>query len=605
MKRIYIGFISILVCNFLYASTLLVPSQFATIQSAINASVVGDTVLVDAGATYIENINFMGKDIVVRTPNPATDKYTTFIDGNGGGSVALFISNETNAALLEGFTLKNGTGTLRSWWYYLGFDLIAGGGILCDSPSAFNQAANSAGSSPTLAHLIVENNIADFGGGIACWRTSRPIIKNTIVRNNTATGVGGGLSFFEGFNTIAGPANLMENVEVTNNNCTGGVGGGGIITNYSSKVVMVHCTVTQNTSTVAAGENLFRANGAFFVMHNSIIWTPNTDVLYDQGGTPVQSTIDYSCVANFNGPLTNVIGNITTNPDFINPGANDFHLMATSLCINAGNLVNSSPIDLDSNLRDAQPDMGAYEIVSVAPAPFANLQSSDTSFCDKNAIDFFDLSTNNPTSWFWTFAGASPSTSTLQNPTGIYYPSYGSFDVTLVACNANGCDTIFLPGFITEYPLPNPPVVSQSNDTLFSTPASTYQWFLIPNPIPGANGQFYVPTQPGSYYVLVSDSNGCEVPSNILVVTNTGFQNNNNGTQNTLNNIGDGIYQLNGSLFLKSDVKIIVTDVLGKIVFQSMNNSIGTEINLQHFAKGIYHANIICNKIAFTQRIVR
>ncbi|MBL0052182.1 MAG: T9SS type A sorting domain-containing protein [Bacteroidetes bacterium] len=340
-------------------------------------------------------------------------------------------------------------------------------------------------------------------------------------------------------------------------------------------------------------------------MHNSIIWTPNTDVLYDQGGTPVQSTIDYSCVANFNGPLTNVIGNITTNPDFINPGANDFHLMATSLCINAGNLVNSSPIDLDSNLRDAQPDMGAYEIVSLAPAPAANLQSSDTSFCDKNAIDFFDLSTNNPTSWFWTFAGASPSTSTLQNPTGIYYPSYGSFDVTLVACNANGCDTIFLPGFITEYPLPNPPVVSQSNDTLFSTPASTYQWFLIPNPIPGANAQFYVPTQPGSYYVLVSDSNGCEVPSNILVVTNTGIQNNNNGTQNILNNIGDGIYQLNGSLFSKSDIQIIVTDVLGKIVFQSMNNSIGTEINLQHFAKGIYHANIICNKISFTQRIVR
>ncbi|MBL0052181.1 MAG: hypothetical protein IPP29_12065 [Bacteroidetes bacterium] len=123
MKRIYIGFISILVSNFLYASTLLVPSQFATIQSAINASVVGDTVIVDAGSTYIENINFMGKDIVVRTPNPATDKYTTFIDGNGVGSVALFISNETNAALLEGFTLKNGKGTLRSWWYYLGFDL--------------------------------------------------------------------------------------------------------------------------------------------------------------------------------------------------------------------------------------------------------------------------------------------------------------------------------------------------------------------------------------------------------------------------------------------------------------------------------------------------
>ena len=45
-------------------TTLLVPSQYNTIQNAINASVTGDTVLVSPG-TYYENINFNGNNIVL------------------------------------------------------------------------------------------------------------------------------------------------------------------------------------------------------------------------------------------------------------------------------------------------------------------------------------------------------------------------------------------------------------------------------------------------------------------------------------------------------------------------------------------------------------
>ncbi len=45
-------------------SLLLVPQNYSTIQSAINASGIGDTVFVSTGI-YNENINFYGKPIMV------------------------------------------------------------------------------------------------------------------------------------------------------------------------------------------------------------------------------------------------------------------------------------------------------------------------------------------------------------------------------------------------------------------------------------------------------------------------------------------------------------------------------------------------------------
>jgi PKD repeat protein len=64
------------------------------------------------------------------------------------------------------------------------------------------------------------------------------------------------------------------------------------------------------------------------------------------------------------------------------------------------------------------------------------------------SVDFIDASTNNPTQWEWQFNGATPSTSTDQNPKGIVYANCGYFNVTLSATNACGSNQKTLQGII-------------------------------------------------------------------------------------------------------------------------------------------------------------
>ena len=155
-KNIFLIFLSTL-----FSTIINVPGDYPTIQVGINAASDGDTVLVQPG-TYIENINFNGKNIVVKSAQGAEE---TVIDGDHNGSVVLFDSGEDNTAMLRGFSLRNGNGTNLS-------GVNCGGGIFC-----FH-------SDPSLKDLIVgENHVGSVGvgGGIALWG-SNSNMENIIVK---------------------------------------------------------------------------------------------------------------------------------------------------------------------------------------------------------------------------------------------------------------------------------------------------------------------------------------------------------------------------------------------------------------------------------------
>ena len=143
---------------------------FATIQHGIDVAKDDYTVLVHPG-TYIENLNFNGKNITVKSVSGNPED--TIIDGSQSGTVVTAKNGETAKAVLEGFTITKGS---ASGIYLGGF------------------------STPTLKNLIVENNQATSGGGIVItsntvWNRGSQLttLENVVIRNNTATKSGGGL----------------------------------------------------------------------------------------------------------------------------------------------------------------------------------------------------------------------------------------------------------------------------------------------------------------------------------------------------------------------------------------------------------------------------
>src|SRR5450755_1964808 len=206
------------------ATTIRVPVDQPTIQAAINMAVNGDTVLVSPG-TYNENIDFIGKAVIVESSNGPE---VTIIDGGGIGSVVTFSSQEQLSSVLNGFTITNGSATVTG--------NTEGGGITIKNAS------------PTITDNIVEHNFAEFAGGGIGVDSGSPLIQGNIIRFNHQArgfdfGVGGGGISVNG----AGSAHIIGNV-IRNNgwNSSGAGFGGGISLNNSGSTLIENNLIKGN-----------------------------------------------------------------------------------------------------------------------------------------------------------------------------------------------------------------------------------------------------------------------------------------------------------------------------------------------------------------------
>jgi len=210
-----------------YGEILNVPSgTYPDIQTAIDSSATGDTVLVDQG-TYFERLDFSGKNIVVtsRFLGEQDTSYisTTIIDGQSGGSVVTFQSGEDSTAQLIGFTIEHG-------FVYPG----DGAGIHCINSS-----------SPKLRNLIIRNNISGNGAGILAYNDCHLILNNVRITNNSSYVSGAGILCDRNSSvTLLGG-------EIKHNTTSGD--GGALYLNDSSSVFLSEVQFSNNYASYAGG----------------------------------------------------------------------------------------------------------------------------------------------------------------------------------------------------------------------------------------------------------------------------------------------------------------------------------------------------------------
>jgi len=211
-----------------------------TLQACINAASAGDTIKVLAG-TVTESLT-LNKAVSLIGAGP----YATILKAPVNQRVLTVSGNVTPSTVISGLMFTGGNAVA-------GLDY--GGGIYIVTPAQ-----------PLLAHVVISNNRATSGGGIAMDPNDGPALPlqlmNSVVYGNMATAGGGGLR---------GTANLVDDQFISNTGSGGGVWTmepltitrgrferntgltqGGAVATFSD-LVMTGTEVVSNTSTGDAG----------------------------------------------------------------------------------------------------------------------------------------------------------------------------------------------------------------------------------------------------------------------------------------------------------------------------------------------------------------
>ncbi|MCF7810989.1 choice-of-anchor D domain-containing protein, partial [bacterium] len=213
----------ILSTTLVYADEFHVPEDYETIQEAIDDATDDDVIIVHPG-TYTENINLLGKEIVVGSLYVTTgqEEYidSTIIDGDGAGIVVRLRNGETENTRISGFTITNGEASY-------------GGGLYINA------------SSPSLDHLLVTgNHVTRWGAGIYCTADAAPAMSHVTVADNAADAGNGGIHVYNGGTATIDnsiffdntPAATPNGMTVTYSDVEGGYAGAGNINNDPSFV---------------------------------------------------------------------------------------------------------------------------------------------------------------------------------------------------------------------------------------------------------------------------------------------------------------------------------------------------------------------------------
>jgi parallel beta-helix repeat protein len=385
-----------------------------TVQAGIEAAAASGGEVWVATGTYGERVTLRGRVFLyggfAGTESTRDQRNwsgnVTALDGGAAGSVVTAISAGHLLAAVDGFTIRNGTGT----WYSSG---LCGGGVYCSQSSITlrnnvitGNSGRGAGvycvyASPVIAENAITGNTS--GGGIACTLSSPQLLSNTISSN-----VGGGITVTTCSNTLISRNYVTENDAwsvsgggvswenslgaISDNIITDNRGwrGGGL--SVSSSAALVANNVVAGNVSYQPGGGIYCANvtnGAVAVVNNTIVnnVAPSGGAVHCWGAAGRIT----NCVMAFNSSGISAVGtppilgaNCVYNPDGSNysgltagttdisadPGLNaseygQFHLRQDSPCIDVGDnaAVDMAWRDIDDEARvqSGRVDIGADE----------------------------------------------------------------------------------------------------------------------------------------------------------------------------------------------------------------------------------------------------
>lgn len=240
-----------------HAVTRNVPSQYSTIQAAINASQNGDTVLVSPG-TYREQLEIIGKYITLQSTSSNVND--TVIAPNSGKT----------GIMIQQVPYKSGTPQVK-----INRFKITGG----NSPDGQGGAITIAHSAdPIIENCLIDNNHSTMhGGGILVFNNSHPTIRNNNINNNSAYMFGGGIFVVKNSSPVIYGNTITQNTATGAVFPNGGASGGGLYlendtsnTNARSTPVITGNTITNNTADFAGGAMSLRVGISAVIEENTI-----------------------------------------------------------------------------------------------------------------------------------------------------------------------------------------------------------------------------------------------------------------------------------------------------------------------------------------------
>lgn len=347
---------------------------------------------------------------------------TQFLANTGGGALV------GDAAQIQGALFQNNT---EDGGLFANTTLVLTGSQFIGNSSDGSGGGVYVNSATQVDGTLFQNNQCTgefcYGGGL--YARDAVTVTNARFLGNRATAYGGGLYHTTGTATVV---NSLFARNVANRG-----DGAALFFNESKPAQILHTTVA--SPTLASGSAIYGAFKAVVGISNTIV-TSHTTGIHINGGTAYENyNLFFGNNANTLGSEINGGANdLTGNPAFANPAADDYHLTASSAALDRATNVGVT-LDFEGQPRP----QGLGRDIGYDESPFAatvsGLSASNNSpTALSRATNFTATATGNNLRYTWNFGDGTP---TVTGASTVHtYTLTGNY--TAVVTVTNGISTL-------------------------------------------------------------------------------------------------------------------------------------------------------------------